>query len=62
LTVDEIGAAVDVLWMRLSKHLDDPDFVFMQTAARLSSGWTDGKDLAFSSSTYNSHAWVMENS
>jgi hypothetical protein len=27
LTVDEIGAAVDVLWMRLSKHLDDPDFV-----------------------------------
>jgi len=27
LMVDEIGAAVDVLWMRLSKHRDDPDFV-----------------------------------
>jgi 2-polyprenyl-6-methoxyphenol hydroxylase-like FAD-dependent oxidoreductase len=27
LMVDEIGANVDVLWMRLSKHLDDPDFV-----------------------------------
>jgi 2-polyprenyl-6-methoxyphenol hydroxylase-like FAD-dependent oxidoreductase len=27
LMVDEIGADVDVLWMRLSKHLDDPDCV-----------------------------------
>ena len=27
LMVDEIGADVDVLWMRLSKYLDDPDFV-----------------------------------
>jgi 2-polyprenyl-6-methoxyphenol hydroxylase-like FAD-dependent oxidoreductase len=27
LVVDEIGADIDMLWMRLSKHLDDPDFV-----------------------------------
>ena len=27
LMVDEIAAAIDVLWMRLSKHLDDPAFV-----------------------------------
>ena len=27
LMVDEIGADIDVLWMRISKRLDDPDFV-----------------------------------
>ena len=27
LMLDEIDADIDVLWMRLSKHLDDPDFV-----------------------------------
>jgi len=27
LIVDEIGAAIDVLWIRLSKHPDDPAFV-----------------------------------
>jgi hypothetical protein len=26
LAVDEMGADIDLLWMRLSKHLDDPDF------------------------------------
>jgi 2-polyprenyl-6-methoxyphenol hydroxylase-like FAD-dependent oxidoreductase len=34
LMVDEIGANVDVLWMRLSKHLDDPDFVIHANRGR----------------------------
>ena len=27
LMVDELGVHIDMLWMRLSKHLDDPNFV-----------------------------------
>jgi 2-polyprenyl-6-methoxyphenol hydroxylase-like FAD-dependent oxidoreductase len=27
LTVQEVGAPIDVLWMRLSKHRDDPEFL-----------------------------------